>query len=246
MNENQEEYMRIIERLKSGVDRIRHDIYDEFADIRKDIDSKIKRHLLASLEIISKLTLAAELRDEATGHHIKRVGLYCKFIAKELDMSPEFIERISYASPLHDIGKIGIPDCILLKEDKLTDVEFNQIKTHTSLGWEILKDSEFPIIKMAAEIAHSHHERYNGTGYPRALKGDEIPIEARIIMIADQYDSLRSIRPYKKAFSHVDAVRIIAETGDEKTTQDMFDPEVLTIFREHHKKFDNIYILNID
>jgi putative two-component system response regulator len=246
MEESQAEYIRILERLKSGVDRIRHDIYDEFADIRKDIDSKIKRHLLASLEIISKLTIAAELRDEATGHHIKRMSLYCKFIAKELDMSPEFVDMISYASPLHDIGKIGIPDSILLKEARLSEREFDQIKTHTSLGWEILKDSEFPIIKMAAIIAHCHHERYNGTGYPRKLKGEEIPIEARIIMIADQYDSLRSARPYKKPMLHEDAFGIIATTGDEKTTQDMFDPIVLDIFRKHHKKFDNIYTLNMD
>ncbi len=191
-------------------------------------------------ELVHRLSTAAEFRDGETGMHNKRIGLYAPLLARELGMPPHFIESIAFAAPLHDIGKIGIWDKILLKPGPLTKEEYEIMKTHTTIGASILANSKFEKIRMTETVALTHHERWDGTGYPYGLKGEEIPMEGRIVAICDHYDALRSKRPYKPAFSHQRAVKVITK-GDGRTWPGFFDPLVLSTFIKIADKFDNIF-----
>jgi len=176
-------------------------------------------------------------KDTITAKHVHRVTLYSKLISEILGLSKNLVEQIGTYAPLHDIGKIGIDDTILNKPSQLTDVEFNKIKNHSTIGYEIVKDLN--IGDIAKNITLYHHEKWNGKGYPEGLSGNSIPLEARIVAIADVYDALRSPRPYKKAFSHEKAISII--TSDVGSS---FDPNIIDKIKDNFDAFDKIYKSN--
>jgi putative two-component system response regulator len=206
----------------------------------KELASALTSQKLMNREIIERLTIAAEMRDEDTGMHIGRIGLYAGAIAQALGMPDDFVDAITWASAMHDVGKIGIPDAILFKPGGLTPAEFEVIKTHTVIGGHILHGASHPLLQMAATIALTHHERWDGTGYPKGLQGEEIPLEGRIVMLADHYDALRSQRAYKTALDHETSWRIIVEGGGQ-TQPAHFDPQVLSAFIDTSDKFAAIY-----
>ncbi|MBN2363087.1 HD domain-containing protein [candidate division WOR-3 bacterium] len=176
-------------------------------------------------ETIFRLSVAAEFKDSDTANHLKRMSNYTLMIAKNISLSPEETELIFHAAPMHDIGKLGIPDHILLKPGRLTDEEWEEMKKHTIYGSKILENSKNTILETSRIIALYHHEKYNGSGYPFGLKGEDIPLYARICSIADVFDALTSPRPYKNAFSTDKSFGIIQE---EKGVS--FDPELTEAF----------------
>jgi putative two-component system response regulator len=215
--------------------------------LKADIDAKTIeiRRLNESLEsayaqALDCLAEAAEYKDLETGNHISRIGEYAQVIARDLGWSKKQQNMIRLSAALHDAGKIGTPDSILLKPGKLTKDELVIMKQHSEIGHQILSKSSHPVMMMAAHIAWAHHERWNGTGYPRELRGSEIPLEARITTVADIYDALRSERPYKPGFEHEKALSIMLE-GDGRTNPSHFDPKLLEIFRANSYEFDNIF-----
>jgi putative two-component system response regulator len=180
---------------------------------------------IASLDTIYRLARAAEYKDGGTGAHIKRIGRYCACITRQMGLSSEKIENIIYAAPMHDIGKIGIPDRLLLKPGKLDTDEWEIMKRHTIMGSEILHSSDVEFIKLAEVIALTHHEKWEGSGYPEGLKGESIPLAGRIVAIADVFDALTSKRPYKEAYSVEESLSIIR-----KSSGTHFDPNIVDAF----------------
>lgn len=176
-------------------------------------------------EIILRLALAVEYRDNDTGEHTLRVARYSRLIAEELGLASRFCREIYLAAPLHDVGKVAIPDQILLKPGRLDEAEMATIRTHADIGSQILADSHCELIQLAAVIARGHHERWNGSGYPDGLRGREIPIAARIVAVADVFDALTMKRPYKKAMPLEEARAYMAER---KGTE--FDPLCIDAF----------------
>jgi response regulator RpfG family c-di-GMP phosphodiesterase len=207
--------------------------------------NQLRESLVVLLKTIGHL---AEYRDEETTLHIERVGLMTRILAMQLsrrgplqsEVTDEFVEMIEQAAPLHDIGKVGIPDEILTKPGRLTDEEFQIMKTHTDIGRRVLSlpmdgNKPVPLLSMCIDIAHGHHEKYDGKGYPRRLAGRQIPLSARIVALVDAYDAITSRRRYKKERSHEEAVRVIrSERGRH------FDPDVVDAFLECHDQFDEL------
>ena len=186
-------------------------------------------------ETIYRLARAAEFRDDETGQHLQRMSRYCQLIAQRIGLDEATCELLRIASPMHDVGKLGIPDRILLKPGRLTPDEFTIMKGHAEIGYRILVGSDATPLKMAATIAHTHHEKWDGNGYPRGLKGEDIPLYGRIAAIADVFDALTSARPYKPAWPLEDALQLMRTNRgthfDPTLTDEFFAalPEVLEI-----------------
>jgi two-component system response regulator RpfG len=170
-------------------------------------------------EILLRLARAGEYRDETTGRHIVRIGKLSSGIAEVLGLDESECTIIEAAAPMHDIGKIGLPDSILLKAGPLTEAERNIMKSHTLIGYDILKDSSSPFVQRGAEIALAHHEKFDGSGYPYGIRGEDIPLSARIVAVADVYDALTSVRSYKPAWPSSQACEYVVEHAGSQ-----FDP----------------------
>jgi putative two-component system response regulator len=191
-------------------------------------------------ETIHTLIRAAAHRDDESGAHVKRMGLYATLLAQRLGLDAKFCVTIGFASQLHDIGKIGIPDRILEKPEALGDEEWGIMKTHTEIGGRMLALNSSPYLAMAADIARAHHEHWDGSGYPLGLKGEATPVAARITKLCDTYDTLRSRRPYKPAVDHSAAASSIL-LGDSKSMPGHFDPAILAAFQSGVADFRDIF-----
>ncbi|ALP51912.1 hypothetical protein Tel_01480 [Candidatus Tenderia electrophaga] len=224
-------------RAKRYNDLLKHYSASLEDEVRQKTDD-IRRYCI---DTVMTLTRAAEFRDENTGCHVARISHYARELAQRLGMGEEFCEQIFYASPMHDIGKLAIPDNILLKRGGLSGAEWDVMKTHTSMGKQILSGHGSPYLEMGQQIAESHHEYWDGSGYPQALAGAAIPLAARIVTLCDVYDALRSKRPYKPDYSHHRALELMRR-GDERTYPEQFDPEVLNAFAAISGRFDEIFV----
>jgi len=211
-------------------------IKSQNVSLEKQITDRTKEIRDTRLEVIQRLAIAADTRDTGTGKHIYRMSRYCQLLALALGFTKEQGELLLTTSPLHDIGKIAIPDAILLKRSSLEPHEFEIIKTHTTLGAKILSGSDSVFLKMAETIALTHHEKWDGTGYPHGLREDDIPMVGRISAIADVFDALSSARPYKQAWTFE---RTLAEITHLKGTH--FDPKLVDAFMDISKDVKAVY-----
>ncbi|HAJ70467.1 MAG TPA: two-component system response regulator [Methylophilaceae bacterium] len=187
-------------------------------------------------ETLMRLARIGEYKDYETSRHLVRMALYARVLAEALGFSEEDAETIELAAPLHDIGKVGIPDHILLKTGPLDENELRIMRKHPAIGYQVLQDSPSKYLQKGAEIAMGHHERYDGKGYPNGLAGKKIPIAARIVAIADVFDALTSVRPYKEAWSIDSAIQYIEEEGGKH-----FDPDVVKILSKVRPRLEKIY-----
>jgi len=205
--------------------------------LQRRLSREIER---AHYDTAMRLTRAVQMKsDELTGHLV-RISALAAELARTLGVSEPAVRILAAAAPLHDIGKIAVPDEILLKPGPLDEEEWATIKQHTVLGARILDSSSSRLLEAGREIALTHHERWDGSGYPNGLAGEETPLFGRIVMLVDQYDALRSWRPYKEARSHEDVCRTLL-AGDERTRPEHFDPAVLSAFAAARERFDRIY-----
>jgi putative two-component system response regulator len=195
------------------------------ASLEEQVAERTRDLEQARLEVLARLALAAEYRDDATQQHAWRIGRTAALLALALGLVDGEVELISRAAPLHDIGKIGVADAILLKPGRLTEAEFVTMQTHTTIGAEILSGSSSPLLRLAERIALSHHERWDGRGYPQGLRGENIPVSSRIVAVADVFDALTHERPYKQAWSIREAVAEILSQTDRQ-----FDGVVVDAF----------------
>jgi len=241
----------LINRLKTHL-HIDEIIRQRTEQLKKNMErvQQLQNEMITSQKAtIRALTRLAVTRDDDTGTHIERTSSYCKVLSQKLQeeglhlniVNDEYIENMYMASPLHDIGKVGIVDAILLKPGRLTDEEFSIMKTHVLIGYETLSNiikinPENDFLSIGMDIARYHHEKWDGSGYMSGLSGEDIPLSARIMALADVYDALRSKRPYKDEFSHEKAIEIITE-GQGKH----FDPTLSRVFLKNHTLFRDIF-----
>lgn len=230
-----EEELRLLRIKDRETGELHHRLHSTTKDLRlahDDLAMQLALTRTAHIEIIRRLSLAAEFKDQDTAEHLDRMSHYSALMAEALGKDDDWVENLLYAAPMHDVGKIGVADGILLKPGKLTEDEHKLMRLHTVYGAQILGDSESEIIQLAHTIAIGHHEKWNGEGYPYGKKGEEIPIEARIVYIADLFDALTSRRPYKDAYPAEVAADIIKQESGTS-----LDPQVVEVFFE---RFDEI------
>lgn len=235
--------------LKNYRDNLELMIYER----TKDLEERTKQLVASNEAIIMGMSLMSESHDKITGDHIERIKSFTRVMTdKMLEVYPDIITKeladlIVLYSPLHDVGKVAISDAVLKKPGKLTPEEFAIMESHTIEGADLLKKTELFLVqnkdtdslKIAIDIAEGHHEKYNGTGYPHKLKGEDISLAARIVSVADVYDALRSPRQYKKEFSYEETLDIIL-VGDGRTSPEHFDPKILEILKSVHGDFEKI------
>jgi len=214
--------------------------YFEYEKRIREAYEKLKQSYLevkdSYTEMIFRLALVAEYKDETTGTHLVRIADYSTEIARGLNLPEKDIEYIKYASPMHDIGKLIIPEEILKKPSGLTPEERELMKQHAKLGADIFQGSRSPLLKAARDICLMHHERHDGTGYPEGLKGDQISLYGKIVALADVFDALTSVRPYKEAFEFDDAVALIKDQSGKH-----FDPKIVKAFLERLNRIRDIW-----
>jgi putative two-component system response regulator len=215
-------------KVKAHNDHMRHcqhDLEIEVAKRTEALQEALHKVQATTLDTIHRLSRAAEYRDEDSGDHLQRVSHYAAAVARQLGQPESFTQMLLYAVPMHDVGKIGIPDRILLKPDRLDAEEAHVMRMHVEIGASILSGSDADVLQMAESIALTHHEKWNGTGYPHGLREEAIPLVGRIVAIADVFDALGSQRPYKAAFPHEESMAIIrSERGQH------FDPVAVDAF----------------
>ncbi|WP_377291542.1 HD domain-containing phosphohydrolase [Rhizobium sp. SG2393] len=219
----------------------RNKLADRADWLRTEVDKAVREIREREEEIIERLMIAASYKDTETARHTKRVAAYSEAIALECGLSKDYAKDIRLASPMHDIGKVAIPDAVLLKKGKLTEQEFAAMQTHTIVGCDILKESKSSLLRLAAEIAGSHHERWDGQGYPRRIAGHDIPLVGRIVAIADNFDALTTSRPYKEAWSVERTVQHIQERAGSQ-----FDPHCVEAFMRALPAILRIMLTNLE
>ncbi len=216
-------------------------LYDQARHLEKLVQQRTAELNETRVEIIRRLGRAAEFKDNETGMHVIRMSWFCRFLAEKIGQDDDWCELLYNAAPMHDVGKIGIPDKILLKPGKLNAQEWEIMKKHTEYGVHIIGDHRSALMQLAKEVAMYHHEKYNGQGYPKGLSGEDIPLSARIVAICDVYDALTSTRPYKRAWTEQEAIQyLIDESGQH------FDPHLVRAFLECIPQVREIQQLYID
>jgi len=223
-------------RLKEELRNYQKNLEDLVEKRTSQINGTLKAIKESHLETINILANASEYRDDETGSHVLRISKYCEVLADALNLPKEQVWMITRASPLHDIGKIGVPDSILLKPAALTSAEFEIMKTHAEIGRQILKGTRSNLLKTASEIAVTHHEKWDGSGYPNRLRGESIPLAGRITALADVFDALTMKRVYKPPFSIEKSLSIMKEGSGTH-----FDPNLLKLFIENISAIESIY-----
>jgi putative two-component system response regulator len=214
--------------IKRHKDELEKIVQQRTEALRQTLDQMVeaqRRTQDAYLDTIKKLAIAAEFKDESTAEHIYRISAYSVVLARALKLSPHEVEVIQHASPMHDVGKLGIPDGILMKPGELDPGEWEMMKQHTVIGGRILHGSSSELLQAGEIIARSHHEKWDGTGYPEGVKGDQIPLFGRIVSVVDVFDALTNQRPYKKAFDNPEAFSILKEGRGKH-----FDPKIIDTF----------------
>lgn len=210
-------------------------VLERAQSLEQAVAAATQKILAREHETLFRLAKAGEFRDTETGNHILRMAKYSRLIAEEMGLNQEQCELIEFAAPMHDIGKIGIPDHILLKPGKLTPEEFEIMKKHPMIGFQILQHSPSKFLSLGAEIALGHHEKFDGSGYPRGAKAGEIALEARIVAVADVYDALTSSRPYKDAWTVENALKYLTSNKGKH-----FDPDCVDAFVVQFRKISLI------
>ena len=223
------------------------DFHSQLEDANRILEREVRHRtdelLGSNLETIFVLCRAMEFKDMNSGSHLKRISQYCCLLAERVGLEAEFIDCITHAAPMHDIGKVGVPDSILLKPGPLDEAEWEIMRQHCQMGADLLRDGHSPYLRMGAEIALCHHENWDGTGYPTGLRGKDIPLSARIMAVCDRYDALRAARPYKRAYDHAETLNVLLK-GDGRSMPEQLDPELLMIFQRNSLEFDEVFRLN--